>query len=65
MAGKIELVLTAEFKEAYKKLPQDIKKKVKNSFIICRTIRHTLHFRFTSSTTNGNFMLIFFIGAFF
>ena len=29
MAGKIELVLTAEFKEAYKKLPQDIKKKVR------------------------------------
>ena len=29
MAGKIELVLTAEFKEAYKKLPKDIKKKVK------------------------------------
>ena len=28
MAGKIELVLTAEFKEAYKKLPTDIKKKV-------------------------------------
>ncbi len=29
MAGKIELVFTAEFKEAYKKLPKDIKKKVK------------------------------------
>ncbi len=29
MAGKIELVFTAEFKEAYKKLPQDIKKKVR------------------------------------
>jgi mRNA-degrading endonuclease YafQ of YafQ-DinJ toxin-antitoxin module len=29
MAGKIELILTTEFKEAYKKLPQDIKKKVK------------------------------------
>ena len=29
MAGKIELVLAAEFKETYKKLPQDIKKKVR------------------------------------
>jgi len=29
MAGKIELVFTAEFKETYKKLPQDIKKKVR------------------------------------
>jgi len=29
MAGKIELVLTTEFKETYKKLPQDIKKKVR------------------------------------
>lgn len=28
MAGKIELVLTAEFKEAYQKLPKDIKKKI-------------------------------------
>jgi hypothetical protein len=31
MAGKIELVLTAEFKEAYTKLPKDIKKKVKKT----------------------------------
>ena len=29
MAGKIELVLTAEFKKTYKKLPQDIKKKAR------------------------------------
>jgi len=28
MAGKIELILTAEFKEAYKKLPKNIQKKV-------------------------------------
>jgi len=29
MAGKIEVVFTAEFKETYKKLPQDIKKKTR------------------------------------
>jgi len=33
MAGKIELVLTAEFKEAYKKLPKDINKKVRKLII--------------------------------
>ncbi len=29
MAGQIEIVLTEEFKKAYKKLPEDIKKKAK------------------------------------
>lgn len=29
MAGQIELILTEEFKKSYKKLPEDIKKKVK------------------------------------
>jgi len=29
MAGQIEIVPTDEFKKAYKKLPEDIKKKVK------------------------------------
>lgn len=29
MAGKIDLVLTAEFKEAYTNLPEAVKKKVK------------------------------------
>jgi mRNA-degrading endonuclease RelE of RelBE toxin-antitoxin system len=29
MAGQIEIVITAEFKKAYTKLPQDIKRKVK------------------------------------
>lgn len=29
MAGQIEIVPTEEFKKAYKKLPEDIKKKVK------------------------------------
>ncbi|TAN44357.1 MAG: cytotoxin [Nitrospirae bacterium] len=29
MAGQIELILTEEFKKSYKKLPEDIKRKVK------------------------------------
>lgn len=29
MAGQIELILTEEFKKSYKRLPEDIKKKVK------------------------------------
>ena len=29
MAGQIEIVITAEFKKAYTKLPQDIKRKVR------------------------------------
>lgn len=29
MAGQIELIITEEFKKSYKKLPQDIKRKIK------------------------------------
>ncbi|MBI4827145.1 MAG: hypothetical protein HY807_12120 [Nitrospirae bacterium] len=29
MAGQIELILTEEFKKSYKRLPEDIKKRVK------------------------------------
>lgn len=29
MAGQIEIILTEEFKKSYKKLPEEIKKKVK------------------------------------
>ena len=61
MAGRI--VLTSEFKEAYKKLPKDIKKKVKKQLQFLQD--NPAHPSLQIHKLNGewNFILMFFIGA--